>query len=141
MKKKILIAAAVLVLVALFLPVPLSHVMYGTTEILNLNKEKTGECQMTVIIEEVSSLAVTYQKSFTFNLEGTAYEAFESHSWAEGEGLRQITQMFYDGAGDSMSLCSLVYDDALSYAVIRMDDQFYYLNNGADLEYGELPVG
>ena len=39
-----------------------------------------------------------------------------------------------------MSMCSLVYDEGLSYAVIRLDDQFYYLNRGADLEYKELPV-
>ena len=96
---------------------------------------------MTVIVEELSSLVVTYHRSFTFNLDGTAYENFESHSRAEGDGLNQITQMFYDGGSDSMSMCSLVYDGGLSYAVLRLDDRFYYLDNGADLEYEELPVG
>ena len=141
MKKKILTALAALVLIGLFLPVPLSHVMYGTAEVLSLEKEKTGECQLTVIVEELSSLAVTYDRSFTFNLDGTAHEDFESHSWAEGDGLYQITQMFYDSEKDSMSMCSLVYDAALSYGVIRLDDGFYYLSNGADIPYEELPVG
>ena len=141
MKKKILIALTVLVLIGLFLPVPASRIVYGQGEVLNLEKEKVGACQMTVVIEELSSLAVTYHRSFTFNLDGTTYETFESHSWAEGDGLYQITQMYYDGGEDSMSLCSLVYDEGLSYAVIRLDEQFYYLNNGGELEYGELPVG
>lgn len=141
MIKKLLIALAILVLIGLFLPVPVSHVMYGTAEVLSLEKEKTGECQLTVIIEELSSLAVTYQQSFTFNLDGTAYEEFESHSRAEGDGVYQISQMFYDAGSDSMSMCSLVYDGGLSYGVIRLGDRFYYLDNGADMPYEELPIG
>ena len=45
---------------------------------------------MTVIIEELSFLAMTYHRLFTFNLDGTAYENFESQSLVEGEGVYQI---------------------------------------------------
>ena len=141
MRKKILIALAVLVLLVLFLPVPVAHILYGNGEILNLDKEKVGECQLTITLEELSSLAVIYKKSFTFNLDGADYEDFESHSWMEGEdGPYQISQMFYDGEEDGMSMCSLIYDEDLSYAVVRTEDYFYLLNIGADISYRELPV-
>lgn len=141
MKKKILIALAALVLLALFLPVTTSQILYGDGDILSLDKEKIGESSMTVILKEVSSLTVTYKKSFTFNLDGVAYEVFESHFWDEVEdGPYQISQMFYDVEEDRMDMCSLIYDKELSFVVIRMEDHFYYLNRGADLTYQQLPI-
>lgn len=48
--------------------------------------------------------------------------------------------MYYDEEKDSMSLCDLIYEKDLTYAIIRMNDKLYFANNGTDIPYNKLPI-
>lgn len=139
MKKKGILAAG-LILVLVFFPISTVHRISGSAEVLTLQKEKTGTCELEIEIKEISSLAIRYKKEFTFALDGNSAEVLRAPSYAEAEDLRLLSQMYYDKDLDEMRLCSLVYQEDLSYAVLRFGENYYFINNGADISYAELPV-
>lgn len=122
-------------------PLVTTRSVSGNGEVLTSSREKVGDCSLAIEIQEVASLARCYHKQFSFTLDGNHFTEFHSHSHAETQdGLCLISQMYYDTATDSMALCSLVYPEDLSYAVIRWNENLYFFNNGTSIPYSALPV-
>lgn len=141
MKKWIAVICALLICAALFFPVSTVHTISGNGEVLTTEKEKVGDCELSVEIKEVRSLVTCYSRRFTFTLDGRTFAEFESNAGSEtDDGLCLLSQMFYDAEKDSMELCSLVYQKDFSYALLRLDDHLYFADNGSGLAYTELPV-
>lgn len=141
MKKKTIIAIVLLVvLVAALLPIPTTYNISGTGEVLNLQKEKIGTCELEVEIKEVSSLAICYKRSFSFILNGKAVEMFSTTSYSEAGKLCLHSQLYYNEETDMMTLASLVYPKDLTYVVLDLGSNYYFINNGSNLTYAELPL-
>ena len=139
MKRKITVMV-LLALVVLLFPISSTQNLSGEGEVLNRQKEKVGTCQLEVEITEVSSLVFTYKKAFTFVLDGGAVEEFATDSHSEIEDICLLSQMYYDEEQNEMSLCSLIYKKDLSYAVLDLGKNYYFIHNGADIPYSELPI-
>ena len=139
MKQKITVMV-LLALVVLLFPISSTQNLSGEGEVLNRQKEKVGTCQLEVEITEVSSLVFTYKKAFTFVLDGRPVEEFATDSHSEIEDICLLSQMYYDEEQNEMSLCSLIYKKDLSYAVLELGENYYFIRNGADIAYSELPV-
>ena len=108
---------------------------------MNTDKEKSADCWLEIAVLEQSRIIGKDSKSFSFVMDGNAFYKFETASYGETEeGLCLISQMYYDANEDAMSLCSLLYPEDMSYAVLRLGDALYYINNGADIAYTELPI-
>ena len=141
MKKKTLFAIILLIaLVAVLFPIPTIHNISGAGEVLNLQKEKIGTCELEVEIKEISSLAICYKRSFSFILNGKAVETFSTTSYSEADGLCLHSQMYYNEKMDMMTLASLIYPKDLSYVVLDLGSNYYFINNGSNLTYAELPL-
>lgn len=140
MKKRVAVAVVLLAALAVvFFPIPTTRSLSGDGEILTRQKEKTGTCRLEVEVREVASLAVCYKRSFSFVLDGDIAEVFSSTSYSEADGICLLSQMYYDEEMDRMSLASLLYPEDLSYAVLCLDPNYYFLNNGSNISYAELP--
>lgn len=139
MKRKITVMV-LLALVVLLFPISSTQNLSGEGEVLNRQKEKVGTCQLEVEITEVSSLVFTYKKAFTFVLDGGAVEEFATDSHSEIEDICLLSQMYYDEEQNEMSLCSLIYKKDFSYAVLDLGENYYFIHNGADIPYSELPI-
>lgn len=118
-----LLAAAVIVA----FPVKTTRTVSGWGEVLTREKEKVGECTLSIEISEVKSLCFCYRKRFTYSLDGKDYTSFASSSYAEADGLCLISQMYYDEQKDAMDLCSLVFPEDFSYAVICSNANLYLI--------------
>ena len=95
MKKKTLFAIILLIaLVAALFPIPTIHNISGAGEVLNLQKEKIGTCELEVEINVISSLAICYKRSFSFILNGKPVETFSTTSYSEADGLCLHSQMY-----------------------------------------------
>lgn len=44
------------------------------------------------------------------------------------------------GSGAVLNHCTLVYSEDFSYAVVGLDENLYFINNGADIPYARLPI-
>lgn len=133
----VLISVAILVL---FFPISTTHNISGNGVVLSLQKEKIGECNLEIQITEVASLAICYKKSFSFVLDGKSRETFSAISYSEADNICLISQMYYDEEIDEMSGCSLIVNEELSYAVLDLGTNYYFINNGSDMNYAELPI-
>lgn len=141
MKKKTIIAIIILItLVTALFPIPTTHKISGTGEVLNLQKEKIGTCELEVEIKKVSSLTICYKRSFSFILNGNAVETFSTTSYSDAGELCLHSQMYYNEKTDMMDLASLIYPKDLSYVVLDLDSNYYFINNGSSLTYAELPL-
>lgn len=141
-KRKLLILAAVAVVVVgiLFFPIRRVQTVSGNADILSGDKEKQGTCQLSIELTELSSLVMHYRSSFTFTLDGREYTDFGTNHYYSAEDLRAIDQMFYDEALNATNLCQLVYQEGESYYALLLNDQIYYLANGSQMDYSQIPV-
>lgn len=141
MKKKLALAIAIIVvLFIVFFPMTTTHRISGDGDILTHQKEKVGTCKLEIEIKEVSSLLFCYKKSFTFAIDDNFVEDFETTSYSEADKICLFSQMYYDENANEMSLVSLIYPNDLSYAVLNLDANYYFINNGANISHSELPV-
>lgn len=141
MKKKFVLAFIIIIaLIVIFFPVPTKHIISGDGDVLTLQKEKIGTCELEVEIKEVSSLAVCYRRSFSFFLDGKTVEMFSTTSYSEADGLCLLSQMYYNEKMDMMTLASLIYPKDLSYVVLDLGSNYYFINNGSNLVNAELPL-
>lgn len=141
-KRKLLILAAVAVVVVgiLFFPIRRVQTVSGNADILSGDKEKQGTCQLSIELTELSSLVMHYRSSFTFTLDEREYTDFGTNHYYSAEDLRAIDQMFYDEALNATNLCQLVYQEGESYYALLLNDQIYYLANGSQMDYSQIPV-
>lgn len=141
MKLKYFIPALLLIAAVLFFPVRKTYSISGDGAVLTTDKEKIGDCTLSIEVQEVTSLAVRYRKTFSFMIDGEQVSKFQSsHASETGGGLCFISQMYYDAQKDSMASCELVYQEDLSYAVIYWNDRLYFLPNGTQMPYSEIPL-
>jgi len=141
MKLKYFIPALLLIAAVLFFPVRKTYSISGDGAVLTTDKEKIGDCTLSIEVQEVTSLAVRYRKTFSFMIDGKQVSKFQSsHASETGGGLCFISQMYYDGQEDRMDSCELVYQEDLSYAVIHWNDRLYFLPNGTQMPYSEIPL-
>lgn len=141
MKTKYFILALLLIAAVLFFPVRKTSSISGDGAVLTTGKEKVGDCTLSIEIQEVRSLAVRYRKTFSFVVDGERVSEFRSAYASEtSDGLCFISQMYYDAQEDRMASCALVYQEDLSYAVIYWNDRLYFITNGAQLPYSEIPL-
>ena len=142
-KRKLLLAtavAAVVVIGVLFFPTRRVHAISGNADILRADKEKQGTCQLSVELTELFSLVMHYRSSFTFTLEGREYTDFGTNHYDSAGDLRAIDQMFYDEELNAINLCQLVYEEGDSYYALLLDDRIYFLANGSQMDYSQIPV-
>ena len=141
MKKKIVLAMIIIfAITAVFFPVSTTHIISGDGDILTLQKEKIGDCKLKIEIKEISSLILSYKKVFSFAVDGNCVEEFETVTHSKTDEIYFISQMYYDKGTDAMSLASLIYPKDLSYAILSLDAEYYFINNGANISYAQLPV-
>ena len=143
MKKKVVIAAILIILVALvilFFPIKSTHQMSGQSEILSPKKEVIGNCDLKIEITEFSSLVFNYKNTFSLKLNGKPIEFKATSSDTESGDFRSITQSYYDEIRNWMDFCTLVYKKDFSYMVLSFEDNYYFLNNGSNVTYAQLPI-
>ena len=141
MKKKLALAIAIIVVLSVvFFPMTTTHRISGDGDILSPQKENVGTCKLEIEIKEVSSLLFCYKKSFTFASDDNFVEAFETTSYSEADKICLISQMYYNNETDEMSLASLIYPGDLSYAILNLGTNYYFIDNGANIPHSELPI-
>ncbi len=141
MKLKYLIPALLLIAIVIFFPIRKTSGISGDGAVLTTDKEKVGDCTLSIEIQEITSLAVRYRKTFSFVVDGERISEFQSAYASETvDGLCYISQMYYDGQEDRMAGCELVYQEDLSYAVIYWNDRLYFITNGTQMPYSEIPL-
>ena len=141
MKKKLAFTIAIIVVLSvMFFPMTTTHRISGDGDILTLQKEKIGTCKLEIDIKEVSSLVFCYKKSFSFSVDDNFVEEFETTSRSEADEICLISQMYYDEKANELNLASLIYANDLSYAVLNLDANYYFINNGTSISHSELPV-
>lgn len=111
-KKKICIITAICLVAILLFPIPVKESYSGDGAVYTEDvTEKIGECILAVEVTSLKSILHCYKKSFTFTLDGTKWEKFESNHHSEtDDGMYQITQGYYDQIMDQIHFCSLFYD-------------------------------
>lgn len=127
--------AGIIVLLLMFFPYTTSQIISGDAEIQNLENEKIGACTLSIEIQEIRSLLFRYKKQFSFTLGGERNDSFLissdskiSPSYAEtDDGFCLISYLFYDGEKNTIRSCSLWYQDDLSYADLRVDEERYVI--------------
>lgn len=129
-----------LMIVVLFFPYTMTNVLSGDGSVLTLEKEKIGECTLSIKIKEVRCLLGRYSKRFSFCLNGDDYEDFSTSTYNEVDTWNMISQLYYHKEEDRFDLCVLIFAKDLSYAVIRTDENLYFLNNGSSITYSQLPI-
>ena len=60
-KRTIILAIFILAFVIMFFPVSSTHNISGNGDVLNVQKEKIGECKLDIEITEISSLIICYK--------------------------------------------------------------------------------
>ena len=51
-----------------------------------------------------------------------------------------ISQMYQNNETDEMCVASLTYPGDLSYAILNLGANYYFINNGANIAHSELPI-
>lgn len=90
MKK--VIALVVLIIAIFFFPVISTNTISGSGQVLTPDKEPVGNCDLSVEIKEIHSLALCYSKRFSFILDGKRFSEFDTTTHAEADGLCFISQ-------------------------------------------------
>lgn len=129
-----------LLIIVLFFPYTMTNVLSGDGSVLTLEKEKIGDCTLSIKIKEVRCLLGRYSKRFSFQLNGDDYEDFSTSAYNEVDTWEMISQLYYHKEEDRFDLCVLIFAKDLSYAVIRTDENLYFLNNGSSITYSQFPI-
>lgn len=149
-KRRLLLAGILLLCVAavLFFPITKTRTISGSGVVLTKDKEKIGDCTLTLEIRETGSLAADYRRHFSFVLhDGQTTEEYDTKKALQGrtfvdrhDGVCMIASM-YSGyrTGYKVVRCDLLYAEDLSYAALLWEDRLYYLPNGTDMPYSEIP--
>lgn len=143
MKKRTYFALGFLLLLAVILFFPVRHTDHisGDGAVLTTNKEKIGDCRVSVEIREVRSLVVTYRRAFSFTIDdGEVFEVNPAHYYEAPGGLCVFSEMYYEESRDRFEVCQLVFQKDLSYVVIYWEGQLYFLPNGTEMSYSEIPM-
>jgi hypothetical protein len=127
-KRKTFILGMMILLVLILFPYSTKKVLAGNGEVQTRDNEKIGDCILSIEICELRSLFLCYKKQFSYTLDGTKHNTFESSVYDDADNLNLIFQMYYEKVFDRMNICSLEYPDDFSYAVITTDTNRYYLH-------------
>ncbi|MDO5400254.1 MAG: hypothetical protein Q4F17_04635 [Eubacteriales bacterium] len=141
---KIAIPLCILAAAVLFFPIKRTYTLSGDGAVLTLGKEKVGDCTMSVEIQELKSLAMSYRKTFSFVLDGVESPSdfihFDDEHYSKTPGIPYLlTQACYSGPDDRTEFYTLLYAPDLSYAVLKWGDNLYFLDNGANMAFSEIP--
>lgn len=144
MKKRtfaLIFLSLALIFAIFFFPVAKTYSLSGTGLELTTDKEKIGTCELSIEITEVRSLVMNHGKTFSFVLNGEEGPGFVGDaSCSETEdGLCAITGMYYDARRNRMAGCGVIYDKDLTYAVLHWNDRSYFLPNGTEMPYSQIP--
>ena len=128
--KRLFLLMVIIVAVLLFFPYSTKKVISGYGEVQTIENEKLGNCTLSIEICQIRSLCFLYKSQFSYVLDGKEYATFEDSTYLEaGEDICMISQMYYDKTSNEMKPCRLVFPKDLSYALIEMDNEQYYLKN------------
>ena len=128
-KKKICIITALCLVAILLFPIPVKASYSGDGAVYAEDgMEKIGECILSVEVTSLESVLHCYKKSFTFTLNGTKWEEFESNHHSEtDDGMYQITQGYYDRIMDQINFCSLFYSPQNASLKLSLKGSIYVL--------------
>lgn len=142
MKIKFLVCGiAIIITVIFFFPITTAHMISGSGEILNSEKEKIGNCTLSIEIRETKARTFCYNKQFSFSMDGNDYlESVNKTYNITWDMFCSITQLYYDEKENRVNICYLVYQNDLSFAVIYLNSRYYFIDNGANIPYSEIPV-
>ena len=144
--KKIAIPFVCLLLLAVILcfPVKKRETLSGPGEILTADKEKIGDCHLSVEVTDLRSLLLDYRRTFSFTADSElitdpASIIDTSSFWEADGGLCSITQAYYDASENRVEFGTMLYQKDLSYAAIWWNDRLYFLPNGTEMTADEIP--
>lgn len=134
MKRKVFICiiAIVCAAVVLFLPVSKTRSFSGNGSVLNSEKEKIGDCTISIEVKELKSLVLRYRMNFSFTMNDEPCYASEEIRFPVAVSLTEygdclLSQSYYDAATNRMQPCSLFYWGDHSYAEVFWKDRYYCL--------------
>lgn len=142
MKIKFIICGIIsLVIIIFFFPITTVRTLSGNGEILSKNKEKIGDCELSIEIIEVNARTFCYNKQFSFVLDGSTFpESIAESHFQTLDDFFVIWQSYYDAEKNAIASCYLVCQNDLSFAIVGWNNKFYFIDNGANIPYSELPV-
>lgn len=130
----------ILMLSIVLFPIKTTKVISGDGHILTFDKEKIGDCEISIEIKEIHSLIFHYRKTFSFVLDGDIFSEFDAPAFIESrDGVCSISQMYYDKTKHRFELYVLIYDRDLSYAAIAQDENMYFINPDENMPFSEIP--
>lgn len=129
MKRKVIIYCIIaFIIIILVFPITTTQVISGDGQVMTIDEEKIGDCELSINIKEIRSLIFCYSKSFSCVLDGRSFSGFgRSHHDETDDGLCLISQMYYDEDENAMNPCSLAYQKDLSHFEIYLDKKIYVL--------------
>lgn len=140
LKKYWMFGLAVLVLVSLvlFFPMKTVHVFTAEADQLNSQKEKIGQANLSVQIEEIRCCCFRYKTQFTFQLDDAIFDTAESNNYKKIGNMTFLHQMFFEEQYDDFSL---IYPQDFSYVALITHENIYVIQNmGCHIEYADIPV-
>ena len=124
MKKKGILAIAIVVLILAFFPYRTNGVIANASVFGNGQNEVPEEGALSITVSETRSLLFCYKMRFSYIFNGEESQVPVTSSYAKtDDGYCLISQMYYDERGDDLNLCSLYFKEDMSYGVIRWDNQ------------------
>lgn len=130
-KRKSCVIFAACVVAILFFPIASTQSFCGKAEILTEAGPRPGTCSLEIEIKELRSLVCCYRKRFSFTLDGTEVDAFQSNHFSQSEyGDCLVSQMYYDAEADRMGLCSLFCSGNGAFIELMWKDNRYILEPG-----------
>lgn len=132
MKRKefICIIAIVCAAVVLFFPVSKTRSFSGNGSVLNSEREKIGDCTISIEVKELKSLVLRYRMNFSFTMNDEPCYASEEIRFPVAVSVTEygdclLSQFYYDSETNRMQPCSLFYRGDLSYAEIFWKNSYY----------------
>lgn len=130
-------AALVLAALILFFPMKTVHVFTAEADQLNSQKEKTGQANLSVQIEEIRSCCFRYKTQFAFQLDDAVFDTIERKDYKKIGNTIFLHQMFFEEEYDAFSL---IYPQDFSYvALIAYENCYVIRNMGCYIEYADIP--
>ncbi len=129
MKRRLITYGCTALLITLvFFPITTTNSVSGEGQVRTTTEDVLGDCELSLEIKEVKCLLFCYRKSFSFVLDGHIFSEFVDSTYDEtSDGLCLISQMYYDKGKNSLSSCSLAYQDDLSNFVLHLNEKLYIL--------------
>lgn len=142
LKKAILIALIVLLLLAAYLLIPTktTFLYTGEAEILSRERQPIGTHPISIQITDLAARFFSYRTSFTLRLDGMEWSADEMEGIDRKtlNGFCIVNEIFFlkdDGAFHS---AHLLYPQDFSYLELTADEQTFFVRNGSDVPYSEI---